>query len=104
MEGLGILIVYLVLLAAQLAMLVYCVLRPRPLFWGILLGAEALSALASWLLTHHFDNLPGSGKAPGLTYFGETRFSMGACIAYSVMLGITLAGGVFVLLHRNGKR
>ena len=104
MEGLGALIVYLVLLAAQLAMLVYCVLRPRVLLWGILLGAESLSALAAWLLMHHFDSLPGSGKAPGLTYFGETLFSMGASIAYAVMLGITLAAGAVVLLRRNRKR
>jgi len=104
MEGLGIFIVYLVLLAAQLAMLVYCVLRPRALFWGILLGAETLSALAAWLLTHHFDSLPGSGKAPGLTYFGETLFSMGACIAYSVMLGISIAVGAIVFLRKQRKK
>lgn len=96
MEGQGILIVYLVLLAAQIALLVYSILRPRLLWLGILLGAETLSAVGAWILTHYFDSLPGSGKAPGLTYFGETLFSMGAGIAYTVMLGITLAAGAVV--------
>lgn len=104
MEGQGILIVYLVLLAAQIALLIYSILRPRLLWWGILLGAETLSAVGARLLMHYFDNLPGIGKAPGLTYFGETLFSMGASIAYTVMLGITLAAGAVLLLRRKSRK
>ncbi|MBQ4044607.1 MAG: hypothetical protein IJD06_11505 [Clostridia bacterium] len=98
------LIFYVIVLLVQILWLVRCILHPMPCLWGILLGVQALSAAGAFFLMRYYDSLPGSGKAPGLTYLGETLFSMGACIAYAVMLGITLAAGAVVLLHRNGKR
>ena len=98
------LIFYVIVLLVQILWLVRCILRPTPCLWGILLGVQALSAAGAFFLMRYYDSLPGSGKAPGLTYLGETLFSMGASIAYAVMLGITLAVGAVVLLRRNRKR
>jgi len=98
------LIFYVIVLLVQILWLVRCIHHPMPCLWGILLGVQALSAAGAFFLMRYYDSLPGSGKAPGLTYLGETLFSMGASIAYSVMLGISLAAGAIVFLWKQRKK
>ena len=38
--------------------------------WGILLLFEIISIIVSYFLLTFYDNLPGSGFMPGLTYIG----------------------------------
>jgi len=104
MDGLAILIAYIAILAVQIALLVTNILRPRIHRWVILWGMEVLSAVGAWMLMRHFDGLPGSGKAPGLTYFAETLFSMGASAAYCVMLGLSAAAAVTVHMISRRKQ
>lgn len=51
----------------------------------------------------YYNNLPGSGFMPGLTYIGEVLFSYGAMIIYSIILAITLIIKLIMYLLEKKK-
>ena len=88
MEGLPLLLLYILVLLAQVAMLVRA--KQGRLGWNRPLLLEGVSLIAALLLCYYFDRLPGYGMMPGLSYMGETLFSLGAAAVYALMLLLTL--------------
>ena len=97
------LILYLAVLIFQIVLLIRCVRRPFPKSWAILYVMEAISLSAAFFLMRYFDALPGFGMMPGLSYLGEVLFSLGAAIAYGVMLLFSLLTGGLKLLKGRWK-
>ena len=88
--------IYLALFAAQLVWLVRCC-RGHGKF-GILLTLNIVSAAASCALMQYFDALPGSGMMPGLTWFAEVFYSLGAAAVFAVLTLITF---LCMLYHKK---
>jgi len=90
-----VLIVYICLFALDLYLLVRA-LKP---FSARRLAAACLSELgslaAALLLAWYFDQAPGYGMMPGLTYIQEVLYSLGAAVVFAGLLLITLVVGVF---------
>ena len=83
---LQLLIIYIALFAIQLILLVLAVRKPEKNLWPKLFMLELVSALGAVGLMFLFDALPGSGKAPGLTWFAEFFYSLFAAVGYGIML------------------
>ena len=81
---------YALILILQIVLLVRAVKLPAPRRWGILLGLEGASVAAAAGLAVIFEKLPGSGTMPGLTWFAEWGYSIGAALVYAVMLVLSL--------------
>lgn len=96
-------VVYIVVLILQVVMLAAAVRRPAKRKWAFLYLCEAGAALAAWVLMRWYDNLPGYGMMPGLTYFAEAFFSMCAAGIYAVMLVVSLGVGAAIWYRRRGK-
>lgn len=61
---------------------------------GRAFGIEALSVVGNVLIAVWYNNLPGKGEAPGLTYLGQTVMAMGLTVVSFVILLVTIV--VFV--------
>ena len=81
------LIIYIVILIFLIANFVKCLKNKAK--WSRLFIFEIFSTILSAILLMYYNNLPGSGFMPGLTYLGEVLFSFGAMILYSIILAIT---------------
>lgn len=57
---------------------------------GKVIGIEALSVVGNALIAVWYNNLPGKGETPGLTYLGETVVAMGLTVVSFVILLVTL--------------
>ena len=84
-----VLFAYILILAAQIALLVFAIRKPDKKLWRPLFGFELFSLLASVGLMFLFDALPGNGFMPGFTWLGEFVFSLAAAVAYGIMLLLT---------------
>jgi len=80
------LVFYIALFVIQLILLVFAVRKPEKNLWPKLFMLELVSALGAVGLMFLFDALPGSGKAPGLTWFAEFFYSLFAAVGYGIML------------------
>ena len=90
-----VLIVYICLFILDLYLLVRAL---KPFSGPILLVAclsELGSLLAALLIMWYFDQAPGYGMMPGLTYIQEVFYSLGAAVVFAGLLLITLVIGVF---------
>lgn len=96
------LILYLIILITQIFFLVWCARHRQIKGWVILYVFEIVSVVAAFLLMTHYNNLPGYGIMPGLSYFVESLLSMFAHWAYLAMLVITLI--VNAIFPGNRKR
>ena len=83
------LIIYLAIFVIQIILLVKSIKKKEKKYWTSVFALEIISIIASIILYNYYENLPGYGLMPGLSYFGETLFSMGAIFLYGVMLCIT---------------
>ena len=61
---------------------------------GIALGTDVVSVIGNALIAASYNNMPGKGEAPGITYLGQTVMAMGLTIVSFVVLLVTIA--VFV--------
>ena len=93
-------IFYIFLLALQVLSLILAIRRKSKRYWIFLFLLEAVSAVLAWRLGVWFDNLPGYGFMPGLTYLSEILFSYGAAILYCGMLAVSGVLGI-VLKKKN---
>lgn len=57
---------------------------------GIALGTDVVSVIGNALIAASYNNLPGKGEAPGITYLGETVMAMGLTIVSFVVCLITI--------------
>lgn len=97
------LIIYLIILVIQIVFLIWCAQHRQRKGWVILYVFEIISATAAFLLSRYYDSLPGYGIMPGLSYFGETLFSLFAYWAYLAMMLITLIVNAFFPSTRRQK-
>ena len=94
-------ILYLILLAMLILLLILAISKPLKKRWSLLFLAEAISEAAAVMLMHYYNELPGAGIMPGMTYFAETVYSMIAAAAYAGMLAVSLLA--YLLLMNKGK-
>lgn len=95
------LILYLVVLAAQIVLFVRCIRQHSLKRWLILFTFEEVSFIIAFLLMHYFDNLPGYGMMPGLTYFAATMYSLGAAILYCIMLLLSVVTAIALQIRKE---
>ena len=73
--ALFLLITYIVILIFQIILFVITIRKKnKKNLWRILFSAELISLLISIGLMIYYNNLPGYGFMPGLTYLGEVLF------------------------------
>lgn len=95
MNGILLLIVYILISILQIIFLVKAIKKNNIKYWMIIFLIEAISLVAAAILTIIYNNLPGSGFMPGLTHFGLFLFSFGASIIYALFLFITIGIKIF---------
>lgn len=93
------LIIYILAFILQIVGLIKCI--KNNLKWRILILFETLSIFAAMFLMYYYDNLPGHGFMPGLTYFAEVLGSFGAIILYITILVITLFIDLIIFLIKK---
>jgi len=93
------LIAYILILVLQITLLTAGIVRKTKKLWISLFTIEIISILTAAGLTLYYNSLPGYGFMPGLSYFGETLFSLAASIVYGVMFLLS----VCVYLVRRKK-
>ncbi|HAB88400.1 MAG TPA: hypothetical protein DCE60_05225 [Coprococcus sp.] len=64
--------------------------------WRILFSAELIPLLISIGLMIYYNNLPGYGFMPGLTYLGEVLFSFGAVVLYCISFLISICSYIAI--------
>lgn len=80
-------IIYIIIFIFLIIKLIKCLKNKTK--WIKLFIFEIISTLLSSFLFIYYDNLPGYGLMPGLSYFGETLISFGAMVLYGIILVIT---------------
>ena len=96
-----VLIVYICLFILDLYLLVRAI---KPFSARKLLAAclsELGSLVAALLLMWYFDQAPGYGMMPGLTYIQEVFYSFGAAVAFAGLLLFSLVLGVCAARHKS---
>ena len=88
MNGLWILILYILMLTGHIVNLIYRYKNKNG--WGITLVAQGLSIALAIILGRYYDNKEGYGMMPGLSYLGEVLFSYGAAIAFAVVFIVSI--------------
>lgn len=96
------LIIYVALLIYLIVNFVKCSKNKGK--WSRLFIFEIISVILAIVLSMYYDNLPGSGFMPGLTYIGEILISLGAAIVYGVMFVITLFTKIILYLLDKKKQ
>lgn len=86
------LIGYAVLFAVMVGMLIRIVKQNRK--WWPLWLFELCAAIGAWAIMMIADAVPGTSMMPGLHNFGIVIYSMGAAVAFGVLLIISLIIGL----------
>lgn len=71
--------------------------------WRILFSSELIPLLISIGLMIYFNNLPGYGFMPGLTYLGEILFSFGSVVLYCISFLISICSYI-AISYKQRKR
>lgn len=88
---LGLLVLYGCVLILQIALLVSGMRAPTPNRWKILYTVEVVSLIAAAGLAVYYNQRLGTGTMPGITYFAEMFYSLGAAVVFGgMMLGSVL--------------
>lgn len=96
------LVIYILLSIFLIKTLVRC-FKNKEKWWKLFIY-EILALALSAFLCIYFDNLPGSGFMPGLTYLGEVLISYGAIILFAVILAVTAISKTVIFLHDTKKQ
>ena len=83
-------ITYIVIFIIQIILFVITIRKKTKKLWRILFSAELIPLLISIGLMIYYNNLPGYGFMPGLTYLGEVLFSFGAVVLYCISFLISI--------------
>lgn len=87
--SLFLLITYLVVFIVQIIFFVNAVKRKNKKHWVSLFSLEIIPAFIALGLMLYYENLPGYGFMPGLSYLGEVLSSFGAMVIYGIMFVIS---------------
>ena len=102
MMPLVLLIVYIAVFILQAALLVLSVRKKTAKHWISLFSSEIIPMITAFVLMRYYDSLPGYGFMPGLSYFGEVIFSLGAAVLYCIVLFVSIF--IFVIMKIYTKR
>ena len=94
--ALFLLITYIVILIFQIILFVISIRKKTKKLWRILFSAELVPLLISIGLMIYYNNLPGYGFMPGLTYLGEVLFSFGAVVLYCISFLISICSYIAI--------
>jgi len=98
--ALFLLITYTVILIFQIILFVMTVRKKTKKLWRILFSVELIPMLISIGLMIYYNNLPGYGFMPGLTYLGEVLFSLGAVVLYGISFLISICSYIAISNHK----
>lgn len=90
------LITYIVILIFQIILFVITIRKKTKKLWRILFSAELILLLISIGLMIYYNNLPGYGFMPGLTYLEEVMFSFGAVVLYCISFLISICSYIAI--------
>ena len=96
------LIFYIAVFVAQIVLFVLAIKRKTNKNWLTLFLAEIIPMIISLCLMIYYNNLPGYGFMPGLSYLAEVLFSFGATILYGVLFLVSVCG--FVVIKVKNKK
>lgn len=77
-------IIYILIFIFQIFFLVQCMKNKNK--WKKLFLFETIALILALILLWYYNQLPGYGFMPGLTYLGEVLVSFGAIVIFLVML------------------
>ena len=101
--ALFLLITYIVIFTFQIILFVITIRKKTKKLWRILFSAELIPLLISIGLMIYYNNLPGYGFMPGLTYLGEVLFSFGAVVLYCISFLISICSYI-AISYKQRKR
>ncbi len=101
--ALFLLITYIVIFTFQIILFVITIRKKTKKLWRILFSSELIPLLISIGLMIYFNNLPGYGFMPGLTYLGEILFSFGAVVLYCISFLISICSYI-AISYKQRKR
>ena len=101
--ALFLLITYIVIFTFQIILFVITIRKKTKKLWRILFSSELIPLLISIGLMIYFNNLPGYGFMPGLTYLGEILFSFGAVVLYCISFLISICSYI-AISNKQRKR
>ena len=101
--ALFLLITYIVILIFQIMLFLISIRKKTKKLWRILFSAELIPLLISIGLMIYYNNLPGYGFMPGLTYLGEVLFSFGAVVLYCISFLISICSYI-AISNKQRKR
>lgn len=84
------LISYLSVFIIEIVLLVKFIKSKQNKYWLINIILEICFIIISIIMFNYYDNLPGYGLMPGLSYITQLLFSFGSCILNIVMLFVTI--------------
>ena len=99
--SLFLLIFYIAVFVAQIVLFVLAVKRKTNKNWLTLFLAEIIPMIISLCLMIYYNNLPGYGFMPGLSYLAEVLFSFGATVLYGVLLLVSICS--FIVIKVKNK-
>ncbi|MBR4110909.1 MAG: hypothetical protein IKK43_04410 [Clostridia bacterium] len=97
-ETLLVLILYLVIFIGQIVLLVKAIKKKETKSWVKVFLLETFSIIISITLWQYYENLPGYGFMPGLSYLGEVLFSFGSAILSVIVLLITICAKIIIYI------
>lgn len=96
-----ILSIYIIIALGVFALIMAALRYGKRVFWISSVALALAGGILSGCLARYFDNLPGDGPAPGLTWFGQTVFSLVATVFFAAQL---LLIAVFYLVRHLRHR
>ena len=96
------LIMYLLLFVLHIFLQVQAIRKDSKKLWLTLFLVELVSTLAANRIQNYFDNLPGDGFMPGLTYLGEVVFSLLASMLYGICFLVSSC--IFIVREERKKK
>lgn len=83
-------IICVLLIILQLVSIIIAIRKKCKLNWFVALATEIVSLAAGVGMTFYYNDLPGKGEAPGLTYFGEFFWGAGTTAVSILFLIISI--------------
>lgn len=100
------LVIYIIVAILEIILYILTI-KGKNKSWMKLVLMESIALISAILMGGYFNNLPGTGFMPGLTYLGEWLFSMGAALLYFIILFVTICSKIIVYennLKKQGKK
>ena len=92
--SLFLLITYIAILILQIILLVISIRKKTKKLWRILFSIELIPMFISIGVMIYYNNLPGYGFMPGLSYLGEVLSSFGAAVLYGISFLVSICSRI----------